>query len=104
MYSVLFGFQIFITILIAIVIVFQKSSSDGIVSSNIGNQLPSNSQTSFISKFTIFLVFVFMANSLILAKDCISRYQREKSIINALENEPAPLENDVSDQNVPKME
>jgi preprotein translocase subunit SecG len=104
MSSILFGFQIFITILIAVVIVFQKSSSDGIVSSNVGNQLPSNAQTSFISKFTIFLVVVFMANSLFLAKDSINKYTKEKSIITSLENEPAIAEGGEKGADVPKME
>jgi preprotein translocase subunit SecG len=104
MSSILFGFQIFITILIALVIVFQKSSSDGIVSSNMGNQLPNNSQTSFISKFTIFLVVVFMANSLLLAKDSVNKYTKEKSIITSLENELIPVESDAHDADVPNLE
>ena len=52
----LFGFQIFITILLSLVIIFQKSSSDGIVVSNAGGQMPSRSQATFISKFTILLI------------------------------------------------
>ena len=109
MFSFLFGFQIFITILIALVIVFQKSSSDGIVTSNIGGTIPSSSQASFISKLTIFLICVFMINSLFLAKNSINEYKHSKSIITSLENKT--LENkspdvETNEENiaVPKME
>ncbi len=104
MFSLLFGVQIFITILIALVIVFQKSSSDGIVTSNLGNSIPSSSQTSFISKFTMFLVFIFMANSLFLARHSINEYKQNKSIITSLENKSATTEINEENVGVPKME
>jgi preprotein translocase subunit SecG len=104
MISFLFGFQIFITILISLIIVFQKSSSDGIVVSNNGGQIPSNAQHSFISKFTIFLIFIFMANSLILARNSISQNKEGSAIIKSLENENISKDVIVSDDNVPKME
>lgn len=104
MLSFLLGFQIFITILIALVIVFQKSSSDGIVTSNVGGTVPSSSQTSFISKFTIFLILMFMISSLLLAKNSINKYKQDKSIITSLENKPAVTETNEGNVAVPKME
>ena len=104
MISFLFGFQIFITILISLIIVFQKSSSDGIVVSNNGGQIPSNAQHSFISKFTIFLIFIFMANSLILARNSISQNKEGSAIIKSLESDNISKDVIVSDDNVPKME
>ena len=104
MISFLFGFQIFLTILISLVIVFQKSSSDGIVVSNSGGQIPSSAQNSFISKFTIFLIFIFMANSLILAKNSISNNKESSSIIKSLENENISEDKIIHENNVPKME
>ena len=104
MSSLLFGFQIFITVLIALVIVFQKSSSDGIVTSNLGGNIPSNSQTSFISKFTIFLICLFMANSLFLARNYINEYKKNKQIITSLENKSEIKELNEEEINVPKIE
>ncbi|WHA04832.1 preprotein translocase subunit SecG [Candidatus Bandiella numerosa] len=104
MLSFLFGFQIFITILISLVIIFQKSSSDGIVVSNAGGQMPSRSQTSFISKFTIFLILIFMANSLLLAKNSVNKHSDEQSIIKSLESEHAHEDKVAGETNVPKME
>ena len=97
----LFGFQIFITILVSLIIVFQKSSSDGIVSSNSGSQVSSRSQTMFISKITVMLIFIFMMNSIFLARESIDG---SNSIIKSLENEIAPKYRVKDENNVPKME
>jgi protein translocase SecG subunit len=99
----LFGFQIFFSILIALVVVFQKSSSDGIVS-NTDHNFTSGAQTTFINRFTIFLIFIFMANSLFLARQSIKQYQNNKSIISSLENEAVVQESKEKSINVPKME
>ena len=100
----LFGFQIFITILLSLVVIFQKSSSDGIVVSNAGGQMPSRSQATFISKFTILLILIFMANSLLLAKNSASEHGNDKSIIKSLENEYIHEDKVTDRTNVPKME
>lgn len=100
----LFGFQIFITILLSLVIIFQKSSSDGIVVSNAVGQMPSRSQATFISKFTILLILIFMANSLLLAKNSLNKHSNDKSIIQSLENEHMQEDKAVDGTNVRKME
>lgn len=104
MLSFLFGFQIFITILISLVIIFQKSSTDGIVVTNSGGQMPSRSQTSFITKFTILLVFIFMANSLLLARNSLEKDSNYKSMIQSLENQSMFQDKVENNPNVPKME
>ncbi len=85
-------------------IVLQKSSSDGIVVSNTSSQMPSRGQFTFVSKFTIVLIFVFLTNSLLLAKDSINTFAGDKSILRSLENEVMSENKTQGQSSVPKME
>jgi preprotein translocase subunit SecG len=104
MFSILFGFQIFIVILLALIIVFQKSSSDGIVASNATSSNSMNSASSIISKFTILLIFLLMANSLVLAKKTVHKQGLATGIIKSLEGD-SMIKKESNDKNdIPDME
>lgn len=98
----LFAFQILITVLLTLVIIFQKSSSDGIINSKSDSSVPTNSQMSFVNKITILFIVLFIGNSLLLARNSIKRYKDNKSLISSLKDKDQIVEQ--NDVNVPKME
>ena len=100
----LLGFQIFITILISVVIVLQKSSSNGIIVNNYSSNILGSSQYFIVSKITIFFIFMFMVNSLVLAKISINQRTKNSTIIKSLEYNDFSRDRVTSNDNVPKME
>ena len=86
MTNFLFALQIFIAIVMSSVIILQKCSGDGIVTVNYNSQIPNNTQHSFIDKLVIFLILIFMINSLVLAKNATSQTKGNLSLTETLEN------------------
>ena len=104
MHSILFSFQIFITILITLFVISQKSNNDGMLGHTTGFQIPSKSQASFVSKFTTLLILIFLINSLLLARNSIVQHNSNQSLMKSLENESVNETKVSDDDNVPKME
>ena len=101
--KVLLNLQIFITILISLIIVLQKSGSDGILP-NSNNQVSGVSRVTFINKVTIALIFIFMTNSLFLARSSLNKSTDNKSIVRSLEGKEMLQDKIINDTDVPKME
>lgn len=108
MTTVLLILQVFIVVLLAIIILLQKSKSDSLISSGgLNNYISQKTYSSFISKFTLVLAFIFMANSLFLAKIEVDKNLELKSFIKSLSNEEIPNQVDskfVDEIEVPKTE
>lgn len=100
----LIGIQIFTTLLLSMIITFQNSSSDGIVTNNNNRQVTDISHTTFSTKLTVILITIFIFNSLILAKYTFSEHINNKSIVQSLEDKEINHALTVSTDNIPKME
>lgn len=99
----LFGFQIFIAILISFIVIFQNSSSDGIISNSNG-AINHVSQNTFIGKSVMILIFIFMANSVILSRYSAHKLENDHRIIHSLESPIIQGDKLENTNNVPNME
>ena len=68
MFTFLSILQIFVTIFVSLFIVFQKSNNDNMIIKNINNPAFNKSHNLFANKCIMFLVFIFITNSLLLSK------------------------------------
>lgn len=98
MLSFSLAFQIFITIVMSIIVVLQKSSADGVIVTN--NKFSNRVHGSFFSKVCIILIFIFMLNSLILARTFTSKSFNSESVIESLENKSTNTDS----KYIPQME
>ena len=103
MLQFLFGFQIFIAIVISLIIILQKSSSDGIITSGSG-KINHISQNAFINKLIMILIFIFMGNSLILSRYSIRKLKNDHPIIHSLESSITQNDKRENVNIVPNME
>ena len=85
MTTLLLVLQIFIIILLTALILLQKSKSGSFISGNTNSYISEKAYSSFITKFTMFLAVIFMANSLVLAKIEVNKNLSVKSLIKSLE-------------------
>ena len=97
-----YGLQIFISVCLIIVVVFQRSSIDGIISSSVNSGVVGDAGV-FIRKFTVFLIFCFFLNCLYLARDRGMRQNSSKDLISSLEGQSMVEENKAADLNVPVL-
>ena len=73
-----------LSIALIMIIIFQKSNSEGIISTTYSPSTVRNA-TSIIRKITILLIFCFFTNSLFLARHGILTQKDAKTFINSLE-------------------
>jgi len=69
--SFVFSFQILTIIMLLLIILFQRSSGDGVMTSSNDIKRSVNSPEPLVRKFTILLIFIFMVNSIILARNYV---------------------------------
>ena len=86
MTTILFIVQIFIVLLLALVILFQKTGSDGLsgLSGGGGGVVSGKAVSNIFTKLTMILAVAFMVNSLLLAKFAVLDTQKAKGIIKSI--------------------
>lgn len=94
---VLLILQIIIVAALVLTILLQKSGSDGLAGLASGGHgfMSGRASASFITKFTMFLAFVLMLNSLLLAKIYLKTEESAHNIINSIETLETPAESHV---------
>lgn len=91
--------QFIIIAFLAIAVLLQQSSSDGLssLSGSNSNIMSSKASVNFMTKLTFVLAFIFMINGLFLAKMTLSDLHKSSNIIESIINEP----NKENELNVP---
>lgn len=90
-----YGLQIFISVCLIIVVLFQRSSSDSVISSSVNSYV--GDAGFFIRKFTVFLIFCFFLNCLYLARDRGMGQNSSKHLISSLESQTMIEEDKAAD-------
>ncbi|MFV9875557.1 MAG: preprotein translocase subunit SecG [Rickettsiales endosymbiont of Dermacentor nuttalli] len=91
---VFFVIQIIIAVLLVLVILMQKTSSDGLagLGSSSNNLMSSKASANFLTRFTVILAVLFISNSLILAKLSMNAH-KESSIF---DEQTKPIKENIS--------
>ena len=94
--------QIFISVSLIIMVLFQRSSSDGIISSSVNANVASNAG-SLARKITVFLILCFFLNCLYLASDQLSKQHSKQDLIGSLDGQSLAEEDRDSELNAPVL-
>lgn len=101
MFNILLTLQIILVTLMVFAILIQKNDGNGLAGlSGSGSGIISNRASgNFLSKLTMFLAILFMANSLALAKLTTKDSNKAKALLESLtaKSEPKELEAPVAD-------
>lgn len=91
MTTVLLVIQVFIVLIMAFVILLQKTGTDSLAGLSGGGMsfLSNRSSSNIFYKATVFLAIAFMLNSLLIAKISMTTIQNKSSIIQQMEKQPA---------------
>lgn len=94
MTTILLVIQVFIVLVMAFVILLQKTGTDSLAGLSGGGMsfLSNKSSNNVFYKITVFLAIAFMLNSLLIAKISMVNIKSKSSIIEQIDGESMPKE------------